>query len=79
MTKTIQILASTFAVALVGCAQQAAPPPGPAVTGGYTYDRYARSAEVWGIPKPALQELDHRATAEAPPESLRNGSINPDA
>jgi hypothetical protein len=52
MTRTILILASTLAAGLVGCAQQAASPRGPAVTGGYTYDRYARSAEVWGYPNP---------------------------
>jgi len=55
MTKTIQILASTLAAGLVGCAQQAALVPDPAVTGGYTYDRYARSAEVWGYPNPVYK------------------------
>ena len=55
MTKTIQILASTLAAGLVGCAQQAALPHDPAVTGGYTYDRYARSAEVWGYPNPVYK------------------------
>jgi len=33
-------------------AQQPEPPPGPAVASGYTYDRYARSAEAWGYPNP---------------------------
>ena len=50
-----RLLLAAFAVGLVGCAQQPAPPPGPAVTGGYTYDRYARTAEVWGHRSPAYK------------------------
>ena len=51
-----RLFLAAFAVGLVGCAQQSAPPPGPAVTGGYTYDRYARSAEVWGYPSPVYKD-----------------------
>src|SRR5207302_10798647 len=41
-----RLFLAAFAVGLIGCAQQPAPPPGPAVTGGYTYDRHARSADA---------------------------------
>ena len=51
-----RLLLAAFAVGLVGCAQQPAPPPGPAVTGGYTYDRYARTAEVWGHRSPVYKD-----------------------
>jgi hypothetical protein len=47
-----RLLLAAFAVGFIGCAQQPAPPPGPAVTGGYTYDRYARSPEAWGHASP---------------------------
>jgi hypothetical protein len=47
-----RLLLAAFAASLFGCAQQPAPPPGPAVTGNYPYDRYARTAEVWGHPNP---------------------------
>src|SRR5436309_12755449 len=50
-----RLLLVAFAVGLIGCAQQPAPPPGPAVTGGYTYDRYARSAEAWGYANPVYK------------------------
>jgi hypothetical protein len=35
-----RLLLAAFAAGLIGCAQQPAPPPGPTVTGGYTYSRY---------------------------------------
>jgi hypothetical protein len=50
-----QLMLAAFAAALFGCAEQPAPPPGPAVTGGYTYSRYANTAEVWGHPNPAYR------------------------
>jgi len=50
-----RLLLAVFAVGLIGCAQQPASSPGPAVTGGYTYDRYARSAEAWGHPNPVYK------------------------
>ena len=34
-----------FAAGLIACAEQ---PPAPVVTNAYPYDRYARTAEVWG-------------------------------
>src|SRR6266550_1735031 len=50
-----RLLLAAFAASLIGCAQQPAPPPGPAVTGGYTYSRYATTAEVWGYPNPVYR------------------------
>ena len=50
-----QLLLAAFAAGLIGCAQQPAPPPGPAVTGNYPYDRYARNAVVWGYPNPVYR------------------------
>jgi hypothetical protein len=43
-----RVFLAAFAVGLIGCANQPAPPPGPAVTGGYPYSRYAYTADVWG-------------------------------
>src|SRR6266403_6412006 len=48
-----RLFLAAFAASLIGCADQSAPPPGPAVTGGYTYDRYARTTDVWGHASPA--------------------------
>jgi hypothetical protein len=50
-----RLLLAAFAAGLIGCAEQPAPPPGPAVTGGYTYSRYATTAEVWGYANPAYR------------------------
>ena len=50
-----RLLLAAFGASLIGCAQQPAPPPGPAVTGGYTYSRYATTAEAWGHPSPAYK------------------------
>jgi hypothetical protein len=50
-----RLLLAAFAAGLIGCAEQPPPPVGPAVTGGYTYDRYSRTAEVWGYPNPVYQ------------------------
>src|SRR5437773_9738816 len=50
-----RLFLAAFAVGLIGCADQPAPSPGPAVTGGYTYDRYARTADVWGYPNPVYK------------------------
>lgn len=40
-----QLLVLVFAAGLIACAEQ---PPAPVVTSAYPYDRYARTAEVWG-------------------------------
>jgi hypothetical protein len=50
-----RLFLAVLAVGLIGCAQQPAPPPGPAVTGGYPYDRYARSPEAWGHANPVYK------------------------
>ena len=50
-----RLFLAAFAVGLIGCAQQPAPPPGPAVTGGYPYDRYARTPEAWGYASPVYK------------------------
>ena len=44
-----QLLVLIFAAGLIACAEQ---PPPPVQTGNYPYDRYARTAEVWGHPNP---------------------------
>ena len=51
-----RILLSAFAVGLIGCANQPAPSPGPAVTGSYPYSRYAYTANVWGYRSPAYKD-----------------------
>jgi hypothetical protein len=51
-----RLFLAAFAVGLFGCAQQPAPSPGPAVTGGYPYDRYARSPVAWGYVKPVYKD-----------------------
>lgn len=50
-----QLFLAAFAASLVGCADQPAPPPGPAVTGGYPYDRYSRSPDAWGHVNPVYK------------------------
>src|SRR4029453_1701492 len=45
-----RLLLAAFAVGLIGCAEQYAP---PAATTGYTYSPYATTAEVWGYRNPA--------------------------
>jgi len=44
-----RLLALIFAAGLIGCAEQPAP---PVQTANYPYDRYARTAEVWGHANP---------------------------
>ena len=43
-----RLFLAACAVGLIGCANQPAPPPGPAVTGGFPYARYLYTADVWG-------------------------------
>ncbi len=47
-----QLLLAVFAASLIGCAGQ---PPAPVQTANYPYDRYARTAEVWGHPNPVYR------------------------
>lgn len=51
-----QLLLAAFAASLIGCAEQYAPPAGPAVTGNYPYSRYATTAEVWGYRTPTYRD-----------------------
>ena len=50
-----RLFLAAFALGVLGCANQPAPSPGPAVTGGYTYDRYARNPDAWGYPNPVYK------------------------
>jgi hypothetical protein len=50
-----RLFLAAFALGVIGCANQPPPSPGPAVTGGYPYDRYARSPEAWGYVSPAYK------------------------
>ena len=50
-----KLFLAAVAASVFGCAQQPAPPPGPAVTGGYPYDRYARSPDAWGHASPVYR------------------------
>jgi len=47
-----QLLLAVFVASLIGCAEQ---PPAPVQTANYPYDRYARTAEVWGHPNPVYR------------------------
>ena len=51
-----RLFLAAFAVGLIGCANQPAPPPGPAVTGGYPYSRYAYTTDAWGHRSPAYKD-----------------------
>ena len=42
------VFLAACAIGLIGCANQPASPPGPAVTGGYPYSRYAYTTDAWG-------------------------------
>ena len=48
-----RLLLAAFAVGLIGCAEQYAP---PAVTTGYTYSRYSTTPEVWGYRSPRYRD-----------------------
>lgn len=51
-----RLFLAAFGVGLIGCANQSAPPPGPAVTGGYPYSRYAYTSNVSGYRSPAYRD-----------------------
>ena len=51
-----RLFLAAFAVGLIGCANQPAPSPGPAVTGSYPYSRWAYTADVWGYRAPAYRD-----------------------
>src|SRR5207244_12298765 len=48
-----RLFLAAFAAALIGCAEQYAP---PAVTTGYTYSRYSTTAAVWGYRSPIYRD-----------------------
>jgi hypothetical protein len=50
-----RLFLAAFAVGVIGCANQPAPSPGPAVTGGFPYGRYAYSADAWGYTNPVYK------------------------
>ena len=51
-----RLFLAAFSVGLIGCANQPAPPPGAAVTGGYPYSRYAYTADAWGHRSPVYKD-----------------------
>ena len=51
-----RLFLAACAVGLIGCANQPAPSPGPAVTGSYPYSRYAYTADVWVHRSPAYKD-----------------------
>jgi hypothetical protein len=50
-----RLFLAALAAGLIGCAEQPAAPPGVGVTGGYTYSRYATTAEAWGYRNPVYK------------------------
>ena len=50
-----RLFLAAFVVGVIGCANQPAPSPGPAVTGGFPYGRYACSADAWGYTSPVYK------------------------
>ena len=69
-----RLFLAVFAVGLIGCANQPAPPPGPAVTGSYPYSRYAFTADVWGHRSPAYKDW---STAQLQQRRLDLYGMNP--
>ena len=69
-----RLLLAAFAVGLIGCANQPAPPPGPAVTGAYPYSRYATTAVVWGYRNPTYRDW---STAQLQERRLELYGMNP--
>jgi hypothetical protein len=69
-----RLFLAAFAVGLISCANQPAPPPGPAVTGSYPYSRYAFTADVWGHRSPAYKDW---STAQLQQRRLDLYGMNP--
>jgi len=69
-----RLLLAASAVVLIGCANQPAPPPGPAVTGSYPYSRYSTTAVVWGYRGPAYRDW---TTAKLQERRLELYGMNP--
>src|SRR4029453_9659183 len=66
-----RLLLAAFAVGFIGCAEQYAP---PSATTGYTYSRYATTAEVWGYRNPAYRNW---TTAQLQPRRLELYGVFP--
>ncbi len=69
-----RLLLAAFAGGLIGCANQPAPPPGPAVTGGYPYSRYSTTAVVSGYRNPTYRSW---STAQLQDRRLELYGMNP--
>jgi hypothetical protein len=69
-----RLLLAAFAVGLIGCANQPAPPAGPAVTGSYPYSRYSTTAVAWGYRNPAYRTW---STAQLQERRLQLYGMNP--
>ena len=69
-----RLLLAAFAGGLIGCANQPAAPPGPAVTGGYPYSRYSTTADVSGYRSPTYRSW---STAQLQDRRLELYAMNP--
>ena len=69
-----RLLSAASAIVLIGCANQPAPPPGPAVTGSYPYSRYSTTAVVWGYRSPVYRDW---TTAQLQQRRLDLYGMNP--
>ncbi len=69
-----RLLSGASAIVLIGCANQPAPPPGPAVTGSYPYSRYSTTAVVWGYRSPVYRDW---TTAQLQQRRLDLYGMNP--
>jgi len=69
-----RLFLAAFAFGLIGCANQPAPPAGPAVAGSYPYSRWAYTADVWGYRSPAYRDW---TTAQLQQRRLDLYGMNP--
>ncbi len=69
-----RLFVAAFAVGLLGCANQPAPPAGPTVTGDYPYSRYATTGVVWGYRAPTYRNW---TTAQLQERRLQLYGMNP--
>src|SRR5262245_19036376 len=69
-----RLFLAAFAVGLIGCANQPAPPPGPAVAGRYPYSRWAHPPHRWGYRPPAYRDW---TTAQLQQRRLDLYGMNP--
>jgi len=69
-----RLFLAAFAVGLIGCANQPAPPAGPAVAGNYPYSRWAYTTDAWGYRAPAYRDW---TTAQLQQRRLELYGMNP--